>query len=73
VVKADPGIPDGIPDGLREAGDANAVTMQQEEVEVAAERWLLPAVAAYRHQGDVAGVADEVHEPCVGGLGQVAP
>jgi hypothetical protein len=60
VVEFRTGIPDGIPDAVRDGRDVIAATVEQQYVQVAARKQFLSAVPADRHQGDAGLGAEEL-------------
>jgi hypothetical protein len=60
VVEFRTGIPDGIPDAVRDARDVIAATVQQQHVQVTAREQFLSPVPADRHQGHAGLGAEEL-------------
>jgi hypothetical protein len=59
VVEAQPGVPDGVPEGGRDPVDAGRAVVQQHQVEVAVGGAVAPAQATDRDQADPGQVAGE--------------
>ena len=65
VVEFGPGVPDRVPDAVRDARDVVPAAVQQQHVQVAARQHLAPSVPADRHQGHVGLGAEESGQPPV--------
>ena len=75
VVEAHALVPDRVPDGVGDGADVAPTLVDEDHVEVAARAQLAAAVAADRHQGEVAeisvgGMVEEPGQPAVGDPGQ---
>ena len=74
MAELQPLVPDGVPQPGSDFADVGAVTVQEQQVDVAVRAQLGPPVPSHRHHGDALGIGhfggEDALEPLVGPPGQ---